>query len=226
MQYAPTLHHAIRGFRITRSHKPKENHVNLIPSPPQHALSLHIASTWDARSLPPQEHIALFAWDDPTDLHFVWNAPFYADPPPAHPIGNTPRLWEHEVFEIFVAGPQTPDAWPYLEMEFGPHGHYLLLQLSAIRTVQTQGLDCTYLAERQNDRWFGYARVPLSYFPPQPWTWNAYAIHREPPQRRYLAAFPVPAAQPDFHQPTHFRPFLLTHHTLHPKTQTPVPPHA
>lgn len=178
-----------------------------IPLPPKNALSLRIQSTWDAQPLPPHEHITVLAWDDPKQVHFVWQAPFYNDPPPPHPIGPTPRLWEHEVVEIFVAGPQTAEGWPYLEMEFGPHGHHLLLQLSAIRTIQTQELPCNYAFDIQNNRWLGYARILRTDFPSQPWTWNAYAIHNSPPKRRYLSAFPAPSPQPDFHQPACFRPF-------------------
>lgn len=186
-------------------------------TPPGSAQSLHVTSTWDGTLLPASQHIEISFWLDQTSGHIAFSAPFYNDPPPSAPQGSTPQLWEHEVVEVFVAGSPTQDGWPYLELEFGPHGHYLLLQLSAVRKLKEQGFPCTYKARLQGQRWQGYAQVPRTLFPPQPWTWNAYAIHGSNQTRQYLAAFPTPGTQPDFHQPACFRP-LVCSPSLHDET--------
>lgn len=51
-------------------------------------------------------------------LQLSVEAPLSGVPPPAAAAGRLWRSWEHEVFELFIAGPGER----YLELELGPHG--------------------------------------------------------------------------------------------------------
>ena len=53
-------------------------------------------------------------------------------------------------------------------------------------------------------RWAARVRVALEHLPPAVSRVNAYAIRGVGSARRYLAAFPVPGEQPDFHRLAHF----------------------
>jgi hypothetical protein len=133
------------------------------------------------------------------------DAPYHADPAPPGPPGSTDRLWEHEVVEVFVAGAQEN----YLELELGPHGHFLLLLLRRRREVDRQGIAVAYEAQIERGRWRGRAVVPVALLPPGPHALNAYAIHGREPGRRYLAWSPVPGPAPDFHRLECFAPVDL-----------------
>lgn len=141
-------------------------------------------------------------------LYLRVEAPFHNDPAPQGPPGPTQRLWEHEVVELFIAGgadgggADTGDesATPYLELEMSPWGHYLCLRLRGIRQVVESSLRLPYRARRSGEIWWGEAFVPVRWLPPTPHRVNAFAIHGQGPQRRYLAASPVPGPTPDFHR--------------------------
>jgi hypothetical protein len=133
------------------------------------------------------------------------DAPWHDDPPPDGPAGSKAALWQYEVVELFLVGP----AQTYLELEFGPHGHSLVLQLEGVRQPKAVGLPLEYAVERHGDRWRGAARAPLEYLPPGPYTANAFAIHGLGAARRYLACTPVPGPQPDFHRLEAFPPVDL-----------------
>lgn len=49
-------------------------------------------------------------------------ARFYDDTRPDADPGYLMGLWDYEVVELFLLNSQTEE---YLELEFGPHGHYL-----------------------------------------------------------------------------------------------------
>jgi hypothetical protein len=145
------------------------------------------------------------------------DAPYYGDPAPAQEAGSTDRLWEYEVSELFIAA----DGDEYLELELGPHGHYLVLQLRGIRNVVQRDLPIAYSAvieasaprgadeQQPIGRYLGRARVPLAYLPAEPARINAYAIHGTGARRRYCVHAPTHADPPDFHRPAHFAPWRL-----------------
>ena len=131
------------------------------------------------------------------DVHV--EAPFHGDPAPADPVGPTWRLWDHEVVELFIAGIGSPE--PYLEVELGPHGHHLVLQLAGRdRTITARLLPLAFEAEIDGDRWSGFARIPREYLPCGAGWANADAIHGPKEARRYLSWAPVPGDAPDFHR--------------------------
>ncbi len=167
----------------------------------QPARQLAIERTWDGASIHPSEHAFVHVAHDGEGLSVYVEAPFHGDPPPEHPVGSTPRLWEHEVVELFVAGPG--DA--YLEIELGPHGHHLALWLEGVRRPTRVGLAVRYAVSRQAQRWAGWAQLdPSTPLPARPWRLNAYAIHGLGDARRHLACAPVPGERPDFHRPERF----------------------
>ncbi len=175
------------------------------PSTPPSA-TLVVDQAWDGRRLEaPAATVSL----NPTAevLRIEVEAVYHGDPPPPGPPRSIDRLWQFEVVEVFVAGSVGEDGQvSYTEVELGPHGHHLVLRLEGARNVIETGLPMVFAAEIDGDRWRGVAEVPWSFLPVAPFTGNAYAIHGLGKQRRYRAAFSVPGAAPDFHQPSRFRP--------------------
>jgi len=161
-------------------------------------LLLPIDRTWDGQ---PVDDIALIALSATAEgLVLTALAPLVDDPKPEGPPGPTPKLWEHEVVELFLAGPGPA----YLEVELGPYGHHLVLQLADVRVPTAQGLPLALQTRRSAGWWAAEATLP--------WTWvprgwdraNAYRIHGPPEARRYLAHGALPGPAPDFHQPSRF----------------------
>ena len=133
------------------------------------------------------------------------DAPDHGDPLPSHPPGQTPALWEHEVLELFVAGPDGR----YLEIEWGPGGHHLGLLLSGYRRVDAEFAPDNFRVESAGPRVHSEFLLSASHLPRWPWSLNAYAIHGVGESRRYLAAYPAVGpgmAEPDFHRLEFFRP--------------------
>ena len=165
------------------------------------ATRLLVDQTWDGEPVGDDERASLELRLGEAELSVETEAPFHADPAPPGPPGSCDGLWEFEAVELFLLG----DGQRYLEIELGPLGHYLVLQLRRARCVEAHGLPLEYASERVGGRWRGRARVPLGYLPPGLRACNAYAIHGLGPRRRYLAAHPVPGREPDFHRLDCFR---------------------
>lgn len=164
---------------------------------------LVVAHTWDGRPVDAAEQAIVRVARAATHLTIDVSAPFHDDPPPEAPSGATDELWTHEVVELFLAHGDR-----YTEVELGPHGHHLVLRLEGRRRPVERLLPISYRAriDRRRARWEGLAHVPSELLPPEPWTANAYAIHGVGDARRYLAAWPVPGPEPDFHRLECFRP--------------------
>jgi hypothetical protein len=177
-------------------------------------LALDVTRRWDGPSLPVEHHarFELGLTDDALCLRL--DAPWFDDPLPPGLAGSVERLWEYEVAELFIAGPGDSDA--YLELELGPGGHYLTLQLEAVRRVRRSGLPIDYrVIERVPGsaagpgRYRAEARVPRDYLPGAACRANAYLIHGVGAARCHHAHAPVPGLAPDFHQPARFVPIAL-----------------
>ena len=129
------------------------------------------------------------------------DAPFHGDPPPDHEPGRAWKLWEHEVVELFLVG----DDGHYLEAEFGPHGHWLILSLDGIRSIANSGIKPkSYECTIRDNRWTASAVLSRNVLPRPITRMNAFAIHGVGSERRYLSYGPLPGDSPDFHQPLHF----------------------
>ena len=164
--------------------------------------TLAIEHTWDGLEAEADErcHVDLCLSD--TALNVDIDAPFHNDPAPNAPAGSLDGLWEFEVVEVFLRG----QGDRYLELEFGPFGHYLALSLSGYRQVERGGLGLEFTASRNATRWRGHARIGAEYLPPGLRSCNAYAIHGIGASRRYLAMSPTHGSEPDFHRLETFQP--------------------
>jgi len=156
---------------------------------------LVIGRTWGGELVAADErvHVRLLLGDGALIVNI--DAPFHDDPAPPGPAGSFDGLWDYEVVEVFLLGA----AERYLELEFGPHGHYLALQLEGRRNAIARGLPLDYTSDQKGSRWTGSAEVPLASLPADLHACNAYAIHGVAQERRYLATYPGTGA-PDFHQ--------------------------
>ena len=154
--------------------------------------------------MPAGDHVRVALTLGADMLQVQIEAPFYSDKAPSAPPGSVPGLWDYEVVELFLLG----DKERYLEIELGPHGHHLVLDLQGRRNVLRQGLLLDYEATIIGGRWRGVANVPRALLPVGLTRCNAYAIHGEGPSRVYLAMAPVPGAAPDFHRLEHFVPLV------------------
>jgi len=158
-------------------------------------VELIVDKTWDGLPAEPGEVALVTLKSVDRGWEVSVDAPFHDDPAPPGPSATTEGLWEHEVVELFVAGPNER----YLEVELGPHGHWLVLELDGVRTRRGQPAPISYDASIDGARWRGTARFARSLIPPGPHRMNAYAMHGVDP-RRYLAHSPVPGDRPDFHR--------------------------
>ncbi|TYT75113.1 hypothetical protein [Desulfobotulus mexicanus] len=162
-----------------------------------------IAKTWQGEPLSPQEIIRVRSFKEKDQLCISLEAPFHGDPPPALQPGSTDKLWQYEVVELFLVGINGD----YLEIEMGPHGHYLVLKLSGVRCVEKMHIPMKYSARISGNTWQGEGRISLEHLPKNCARANAFAIHGEKGKRRFLCAFPVGGDVPDFHKPELFPPF-------------------
>lgn len=168
-------------------------------------MTFKFATTWDGK---PVDHdpieISLLPENDYIKMEI--KAPFFNDPPAPDGDSGKPfnKLWDYEVVEAFFLGGEEK----YLEVEFSPHGQHLLLFLSGRKNAIKMCLPVEYHATINGNTWTGYAKIPLTYFPPKVNLFNAYAIHGSGENRVYEALYPVPTnhfENPDFHRLEFFR---------------------
>lgn len=161
-------------------------------------VQLVIEYLWDGSDAHEAERVTLELRATPGHLEIAVDAPFHGDPAPDAPPGRVPGLWEYEVVELFLHA----TGHRYLEIELGPHGHYLALRLDGIRNIVDPELPLEFTVERPAPhRWRGRARLARDLLPPGLARYNAHAIHGQADARRYLSAHPAGGARPDFHRP-------------------------
>ncbi len=171
-------------------------------------LRFTIARTFDAVAAHRHEHVRCeLRTRADGGLRWSLDAPCHDDPPPGHaagqplPAGSTPGLWNFEVVELMLLG----DDNRYLEVEVGPHGHFLVLQLHGVRRVVETGLPLALQIDRppfnaeEAPRWRATVDLPASLLPIGVSRFNAFAIHGEGEARRYLALSPAGGKIADFH---------------------------
>ena len=164
-----------------------------------------IASTWDGERIPESERARVTLAVGAGRVEIDLDAPFHGDPAPAAPVGRLDGLWDHEVVELFLLGADER----YLELEFGPHGHWLGLVLDGVRAREGFVEDLQFDASVARGRWHGRAVMPDRWLPEGLRAANAYSIHGQGEARRYLAAAPVPGPVPDFHRLEAFPALVL-----------------
>jgi len=170
-------------------------------------IDFEVQGTWDGKPLEAEEfaRVGLRVDRAAAVLVLTVDASYYEDPAPEAPPGSVDRLWDFEVVELFLLG----DDERYLEIELGPHGHYLGLCLAGRRNVIEADIPIDFSVRRRARWWSGEARIPLEWLPSPVRAANAYAIHGLGNARRYLAAHPVPGDFPDFHRLESFVPITL-----------------
>lgn len=179
------------------------------------SLNYTISKTWDSDTPADNATVHLvfqnISTETETGLLIEIDAPFYNDPivPPELPVGSTDKLWNYEVVEVFFL---SESEGQYLETEFAPRGHYLLLTLDTDRNILKYELPLndSYTAEVNEDtgRWKGRVVVPWEYLPKNVTKFNAYAIHKSDPNRVYMSLFPVGKGEfeePNFHRLEYFQ---------------------
>uniref|UniRef100_A0A7E4VQK6 UPF0462 protein C4orf33 homolog n=1 Tax=Panagrellus redivivus TaxID=6233 RepID=A0A7E4VQK6_PANRE len=134
------------------------------------------------------------------------SAPLFDDPEPPFEPGPTDGLWNYEVVELFFAN----DQGNYLEIEVGPHGHWLCLLFKGQRQCINDGKDIDLLVENvfDMDVWKCELEIPLAYLPGRVTKFNAYAIHGTGKDRVYEALHPMTDKafpEPDFHRLQYFK---------------------
>ena len=162
-------------------------------------MQIVIAHQWDGAPAREDEHVHLKLSAEAGRLTLAVDAPFHGDPAPGAPPGPTPGLWNYEVVELFLFAADGH----YLELELGPHGHYLLLKLHGVRNVihDTARLAAHEVHGVDRGRWRGFAHIDAAMIPRGIAHYNAHAIHGQEGARRYLSAVPAGGARPDFHRP-------------------------
>lgn len=168
------------------------------------SLELEISRLWSGEYVGPQATLSLAL--DHESLSLEIEAIFHDDAAPAAPPGSTWALWEHEVVELFLLGEDDH----YTEIEIGPHGHFLVLQLEGRRNLVARDLPLVVerlAVDRARAKWYATVRLDAAFLPKRPLWYNAYAIHGRAEARRYLAHAAVPGPAPDFHRLESFRLF-------------------
>ena len=148
-----------------------------------------IAQTWEGVLVQPEDrvHVDIAIWNnDRLQIEII--APFYkknASPTDEVKLQGQPptwKLWEYDVVEIFFVCANGN----YIETEFGPHGHYLILELDAPRNIVRRDIICNYKTKFFGSRWKGFAEIPLSVFPDNIEKINLFAIFGYSQQTEYI----------------------------------------
>lgn len=174
---------------------------------------LTVGSFWNGPPLPLASVAQLSLRLEAETLYVRFEAPYFGDPAPEAAPGSTEALWNYEVVELFLLG----DHGRYLELEFGPHGHYLAIRLQGCRRALSRGHALQYRSMPvAPKRYRGEAHIPRALLPSGALRGNAYLIHASgaachssPGDRCYHAHQAVPATQPDFHQLNRFTPLAF-----------------
>lgn len=173
-------------------------------------MNFTISHLWNSAPVIDHRPVQLAVSSSPDNDYLLIeiDAPFFNNPPPSSmPPGPFPELWNYEVVELFFLASSTNH---YIELEFSPHGHYLILLLIDRRKKLKDMLPLSdYQVTRpSSDRWTGRVQAPRAHFPAHVNRFNAYAIHGHDGNRTYEALYPAPSDsdKPDFHRLELFQP--------------------
>lgn len=165
---------------------------------------LEIRQTWNSQAVARNQHVKI-------DLQYEQNltikveSPFYDDPhlpDMTKNPGSMDKLYNYEVVEVFLLGENDH----YLEIELGPRGQYLVLELHGYRNVTRYPIPLPhYQSTITGNRWNASATIPANLLPPKISRINAYAIHGSEANRTYLALYPAPANNPNYTDPDFHR---------------------
>lgn len=172
---------------------------------------IHLTQLWNGEPAPAGHGGRTALTVESGLLSLSWDLALSAEPrmPAAEP-GFTDRLWEHDVLELFLCSRNKPER--YLELEFGPGGHWLALSFSDVRVREAElaELHPELRNEVQPGRWRGRAALPVAlvakHAGPAPWKGLVASVTGE---QRVHACWPrLPGSAADFHQPESWAPVL------------------
>ena len=110
------------------------------------------------------------------NLEVELKSPFFENKPPEAAAGYLMGLWDYEVVEIFFLNSKTEE---YLELEFGPHGHFLALKFKGERKQieDNEKFEFEYKAQidKNEKTWTAKAIIPLNLLPNNVNKYNCYA---------------------------------------------------
>ncbi|KAI6212078.1 hypothetical protein M3Y96_00502100 [Aphelenchoides besseyi] len=177
--------------------------------------SVCIDKTWDNK--PIEDH-------DPISIQMNWlfqkmdgephkrairvqiTATLFDDPEaPNDFCGPCSDLYNYECVELFFMNEQGQ----YLEVELGPHGHWLVLLHESYRKCFNNGEEIELEVQNRfdGDQWICTAEIPLAYLPGAVTRFNCYALHGSGENRHYEALGPMTDGllkTPDFHRKEYF----------------------
>jgi len=159
-------------------------------------MDIKFNSLWNGERGEDGEGARIKVSKDGSLMRIEVEATLYNDPKPIGKPGPFDGLWDYEVVELFIAGMGEE----YLEIELGPHGHYLILGLNGERNIVERCIMVDYKTVHAHGRWRGVGFIHLTLLPKGPHRVNGYAIHGVGENRRYLAWKPLSGEEPDFHQ--------------------------
>jgi hypothetical protein len=128
------------------------------------------------------------------------------------------------VCELFIAGSDG-----YIELEVGPGGHVLLLEMlpppappctvrrgigqlrvasAAVFHTDTSIREPNPAKEKKSE-WVAVIELPLAILPQPPLSANLVSIFSHADQRVHISAVPLPGQLPNFHQPAAFEAISL-----------------
>lgn len=162
-------------------------------------IETRVAWTWGGGELSAEDAARVSLRIEGTQAVFAVDARYHGDPRPSDPAGPLWGLWDHEVVELFVAHSPTR----YVELELGPHGHWITLAFAGVREAIGCPLVTHSWTSVEAGRWRGELHVSADLFRGAS-SFNACSIHGVGAQRVYASSTPLPGVQPDFHQPDHF----------------------
>ena len=222
---------------------------------PNNVTSMRAASLWNGFALPTEHSTCMSLVLHPSKVSSVVLAiqsTDHSNPIPLSPpdLDGTDGLWNYEVVapccchhgcchlwsdafvihlcaqvsEVFVSGSDG-----YIELEVGPGGHVLLLDMhpppappcsvrrgighvratsAMVFHTDTSIMEPNPEKERKNE-WVGVIELPLSLLPQPPLSANLVSIFTHGEQRIHVSAVLLPGDTPNFHQPDAFAPISL-----------------
>jgi hypothetical protein len=177
-----------------------------------------ILHTWQGELLPVSEQGWIEVAIRAHTLDVCWDAPWWPEPDPDTPPGECLELCRYQAVELFLGNCGDTN---YLELEFGPAGHWLILEFSSYRCLQSRHAPRFYTWERYHSttcsrphwardeqpsrtrdtlRWTGRASLQGTSLLSRISKGNAHLVHRCPHGRTHCSAHSDPGGAPDFHR--------------------------